>query len=94
MPIESGMQPAMHDQAPLPIAAALSAERCMDTTLGHQRPLPSGARGLHALLNYFGISFRFDYTYTYTLIVVGISFTSVIGALWGYTCTLELHLHS
>ena len=28
--------------------------------------LPSGAPGLHALLNYFGINFRFDYTYTYT----------------------------
>ena len=28
--------------------------------------IPSGAPGLHALLNYFRISFRFDYTYTYT----------------------------
>ena len=28
--------------------------------------LPSGAPGLHALLNYFGINFRFEYTYTYT----------------------------
>ena len=27
---------------------------------------PSGAPGLHALLKYFGINFRFDYTYTYT----------------------------
>ena len=25
-----------------------------------------GFPGLHALLNYFGINFRFDYTYTYT----------------------------
>ena len=29
--------------------------------------LPSGAPGLHALLNYFGINFRFEYIYTYTL---------------------------
>ena len=29
-------------------------------------PLPPGAPGLHALLNDFGINFRFDYTYTYT----------------------------
>ena len=28
--------------------------------------LPSGAPGLHALLNYFGINFCFAYTYTYT----------------------------
>ena len=26
----------------------------------------TGAPGLHALSNYFGINFRFDYTYTYT----------------------------
>ena len=28
--------------------------------------IPSGAPGLHALLNDFGINFRFDYTNTYT----------------------------
>ena len=28
--------------------------------------IPSGAPGLHALLNYFGVNFRSDYTYTYT----------------------------
>ena len=28
--------------------------------------VPSGAPGLHALLDYFGIIFRFDCTYTYT----------------------------
>ena len=33
--------------------------------------LPSGAPGLHALLNYFGINFRFDYTYTYTFNCLG-----------------------
>ena len=35
------------------------------------RPLPSDAPGLHALLNYFGINFRFDYTYTYTFTCFG-----------------------
>ena len=30
------------------------------------KSLPSGAPGLHALLNVFGINFPFDYTYTYT----------------------------
>ena len=28
--------------------------------------IPSGAPGLHALLHYFGINFRFDHTYTNT----------------------------
>ena len=56
------------------------------------KTLPSGGPGLHALLNYFGINCRFDYTYTYTLIVLGINFKSVIGGLWGYTCTLEITL--
>ena len=36
-----------------------------DISQGYFR-IPSGAPGLHALLNYFGINFRFDYTYTYT----------------------------
>ena len=31
-----------------------------------RRPQGSGAPGLHALLNYFGMNFRLDYTYTYT----------------------------
>ena len=53
--------------------------------------VPSGAQGLHALLNYFGINFRFDYTLT-PLIVLGISFKSVITALWDYTCTPEITL--
>ena len=33
---------------------------------GRNKILPLGAPGLHALLNYFGINFCFDYTYTYT----------------------------
>ena len=54
--------------------------------------LPSGAPGLHALQNYFGINFRFDYTYTSSFIVLGINYKSVIGALWDYTCTPEITL--
>ena len=50
--------------------------------------VPSGAPGLHALLNYFGINFRFDYTYTFHCF--GINYKSVIGALWDYTCTPEV----
>ena len=33
--------------------------------------------GLHALLNYFGINFRFDYTYTF-FIVFGINFKEIV----------------
>ena len=33
-----------------------------------QSCIPSGAPGLHVLLNCFGINFRFEYTYTYTFI--------------------------
>ena len=39
--------------------------------------LPSGAPGLHALLDYVGINFRFDYVYVFTCF--GINFKSVIG---------------
>ena len=40
--------------------------RCNCGDRGIRITLPSGAPGLHTLLNYFGIIFRFDYTYTYT----------------------------
>ena len=53
--------------------------------------LPSGAPGLHVLLDYFGI-FRLTTLTLTPLIVLGINFKSVIGALWGYTCTLEITL--
>ena len=49
------------------IGAAISGPRIADEFYGHEDfSEPSGAPGLHALLNYFGINFRFDYTYTYT----------------------------
>ena len=51
---------------------------------------PLGAPGLHALLNDFGINFRFDHTYTFNCL--GINIKSVIGALWDYTCTPEIAL--
>ena len=54
--------------------------------------VPSGAPGLHALLNYFGINFVLITLTLTPLIVVGINFKSVIGALWGHTCTLEITL--
>ena len=50
--------------------------------------LPSGAPGLHAFSNYFGINFRFDHTYTYTFNRFG---------NWFQECNqspLGLHLHS
>ena len=54
--------------------------------------VPSGAPGLHALLNYFGINLRFDYSYTCTFHCLGINYKSVIGALWDCTCTPEITL--
>ena len=35
-------------------------------TVFRRRRVPSGAPGVHALLNYFGFNFRFYYTYTCT----------------------------
>ena len=50
--------------------------------------IPSGAPGLHALLNYFGISFRFVYTYTYTFHCFVNELQECSRSPWG------LHLHS
>ena len=52
--------------------------------------LPSGAPGLHALLNYLGSNFRLIILTLTPLIVLGIHFKSVIGALWDCTCTPEI----
>ena len=73
-------------------AASLLGSRTSFTICIAIRALPSGAPGLHALLNYFGINFRFDYTYTYTLHCLGINYKSVIGAFLDYTYTPEITL--
>ena len=57
----------------------------------HWKPLASGAPGLHAL-QFFGINFVLITLTLTPLIVFGINFKSVIGGLWGYTCTLEIAL--
>ena len=59
----------------------------MGSQMGHFRLL-SGAPGLHALLTYFGMNFRFDYTYTYTSNCFGNQFQECNRS------PLGLHLHS
>ena len=55
-------------------------------------PLPSGAPGLHALLNYFGTNFVLITLTLTPFIVLGINYKNVIGGLWDYTCTPEITL--
>ena len=73
-----------------------SLPRCEGANLGVFHlchfDLPSGAPGLHALLNYFGINFVLITLTLTPLIVLGVNFKSVIGALWDCTCTLEITL--